>query len=205
MSLLRSRTVRILTLALTVAAAAAACTPAANGLPTASGLPTALPGASAAAPAAAAAGPSEAVASGAVPSGASTDPAQAWPAFAACLRAHGANVADPVLDKNGDPQWAGEIKQFMTEPVRAACQPIIAGLEGQKDGRNRPAFTLESELAFAACIREHGFPTWPDPVSTTDAGRMPEGFDKQDPAVFAALEACNSVLVEMTASPSPAL
>jgi hypothetical protein len=140
-----------------------------------------------------------------VSSGASTDPAQAWPAFAACLRAHGANVADPVLDKNGDPQWAGEIKQFMTEPVRAACQPIIAGLEGQKDGRNRPAFTLESELAFAACIREHGFPTWPDPVSTTDAGRMPEGFDKQDPAVFAALEACNWVLVEMTASPSPAL
>ena len=76
-------------------------------------------------------------------------PASAWPAFAACLRAHGANVADPVLDKNGDPQWAGEIKQFMTESVRAACQPIIAALEGQKGGRNRPTFTLESELAFA--------------------------------------------------------
>ena len=52
---------------------------------------------------------------------------------------------------------------------------------------------------------KHGFPTWPDPISTTDAGRMPEGFDKADPAVLAALNACESILVETTASPSPGL
>ncbi len=72
-------------------------------------------------------------------------------------------------------------------------------------GRNRPTFTFESELANAACMRTHGFPTWPDPISTTDAGSMPEGFDKADPAVRAALIACESVLVETTASPSPGL
>ena len=32
---------------------------------------------------------------------------------------------------------------------------------------------------------------------------MPEGFDKQDPAVFAALDACNMSCCETTASPSP--
>ena len=196
MPLLRSRRVRILTLALSLAAATGACGATANGLP------TALPGESGVASSAAAAAADP---SGADPSGASTDPAVAWPAFAACLRAHGATVADPVLDKNGDPQWAGEIKQYMTAPVQAACQPILAGLEGKGDKPNRPTFTLESELAFAACIREHGFPTWPDPISTTDAGRMPEGFNKEDPAVFAALDACNHVLVESTASPSPGL
>jgi hypothetical protein len=194
MPLLRSRTVRILVLALSLGAATAACDQAANALP------TALPGVNGPAPSAAAAEPS-----GALPSGALTDPAEAWPAFAACLRAHGANVADPVLDRNGDPQWAGEIKQYMTAPVQAACQPILAALESQGDKPNRPTFTFESELAFAGCMREHGFPTWPDPISTTDAGSMPEGFNKEDPAVFAALDACNHVLVETAASPSPGL
>jgi hypothetical protein len=194
MPLVRSRTLRILTLALTLAAATAACGAAANGLP------TPLSGESGTAPSAVAPDPS-----GPDASSASTDPAVAWPAFAACLRAHGANIADPILDRNGDPQWAGEIKQYMTKPVQEACQPILAALESQGDKPNRPTFTLESELAFAACIREHGFPTWPDPISTTDAGRMPDGFNKEDPAVFAALDACNHVLVEGTASPSPGL
>jgi len=193
MSPMRSRTVRILTLALSLAAATVACGTAGNGLP------NALPSAGGPAPSGAEASP------GADGSGALTDPAEVWPAFAACLRAHGANIADPVLDKNGDPQWAGEIKQYMTEPVRAACQPILAGLEGQSDKPNRATFTFESELANAACMRTHGFPTWPDPISTTDTGSMPEGFDKADPAVRAALIACESVLVETTASPSPGL
>src|SRR6478672_4804606 len=110
MSPMRARTVRILTLALSLAAATVACGTAGNGLP------NALPSAG-----------------GPAPSGAEASPG-----------AHGANSADPVLDKNGDPQWAGEIKQYMTEPVRAACQPILAGLEGQSDKPNRATFTFES-------------------------------------------------------------
>ena len=149
MPLLRSRTVRILTLALSLAAATAACGPAANALP------TALPGAGGSCPVRRRVPTRPAP----LPSGALTDPAEAWPAFAACLRAHGANIADPVLDKNGDPQWAGEIKQYMTEPVRAACQPILAATRRPgATSRNRATFTFESELANAACMRDARLP-----------------------------------------------
>ena len=51
------------------------------------------------------------------PSGAITDPAAAWPAFAglpACPRLR--TLPIPVIDPNGDPHWAeGEIKQDMTD------------------------------------------------------------------------------------------
>ena len=198
MSLPFLRSVGTLPLVLGLAAVIAACSPTANALPTA--LPAAGESAQPSAIGSGGADPS-----GAPPSGASSDPLVAWPAFAACLRAHGANVADPVLDANGDPQWGDDLKQLLTEPLRAACSPIIEAVSegGKLDGRIRPTYSIESELAHAACMRSHGLPTWPDPTSTSHAGTMPEGFDKADPTVLAGLIACEPLLVEMAASPSP--
>jgi len=200
MPLFRSRMLRSLMLALGVAALTGGCNSAANALP------TALPGVGeSAAPGADASGVANP--SGALPSGAITDPAEAWPAFAACLRAHGANVADPEVDQNGDPHWGDDLKRYMTEPIHAACKDIIAAIdEGgtSKGGRVRPAFSYDSQLAHAECMRSHGFPTWPDPDANSDGWSMPEGFDKADPKVLAGLIACEPLLDEATASPSPA-
>ena len=179
-----------------LAATAAACSPASNALPTA--LPAAQPSAQAIA------GPAAGAAS-ALPSGALTDPGQAWPAFAACLRAHGAEIADPEVDDNGDPVWADPdaLKAGMTPQIQAACGPIVALIRQAGSGRSRATYTYESELANAACMRQRGVPDWPDPDPNL-AGGMPEGFDKADPTVYAALVACEHVLVEAAASPSPA-
>jgi hypothetical protein len=195
-----SRRIRILTLALSIAGAGAACDPAANALPTT--LPAVGASADAGNDASGTGDPS-----GALPSGAITDPAVAWPAFASCLRAHGANVADPEVDANGDPHWGDDLKQSITDQIRAGCEGIIAAVdEGGtlKGGRVRPVYSYESELAQAACMRTHGLPTWPDP-DPDSAGSMPEGFDKEDQTVLSALIACESLLVESTASPSPGL
>jgi hypothetical protein len=196
MSLPTSLFVRRVALSLAFIAAVAACASPSTGLP------TAAPVSGGAAPPAAASGDPAAV-----PSGALTDPAQAWPAFAACLRAHGLNVPDPDIDENGDPIWSNDVdlKKDISEPARRACNPIIAAIRESGPKRPRATYTFESLVAHAACMRGHGVPTWPDPDPNDLQAGMPEGFDKRDPIVYPALVACESKLVETTASPSPSL
>jgi hypothetical protein len=187
-------------------ATAAACSPTANALPTAlpeaAGSAAPKPNASGLAPVAAA--------SGAVPSGAITDPAVAWPAFAACLRAHGLDVADPEVDDNDDPVWTSgvDLKRLITDQMLDDCGPIVAAVNdsgGRGKDHARPSFSFDSLVAHATCMREHGLTEWPDPdPDVLDAG-MPAGFDKTDTNVLAALIACENLLVEATASPSPGL
>jgi hypothetical protein len=196
MSRLAPRTVRNLILALTLVGGAAACTPTANALPTAP--PGAAGSAQTGADASAGTGSP-------LPSGAITDPAVAWPAFAACLRSHGVQIEDPALDANGDPSWTTDIKKVITEPASADCGRIIAGVISAGDAEQRPrrSFSFDSLVAQATCMREHGLTDWPDPDPNDLAAGMPPGYDKADSAVRAALIACEHLLVETTASPSP--
>jgi hypothetical protein len=191
---------RTLVPALTLVVLAAACGPTANALP------TALPAVEGSAPVGAAA---SGAAGSPIASGAITDPAQAWPAFAACLRSHGLQIADPELDANGNPTWTtpDDLKKLITEPIRADCGPIIAALteSGPTKNESRPSFSFDSLVAHATCMREHGLTEWPDPNPDELDGGMPPGYDKTDPTVLAALIACESRLIETTASPSPAL
>jgi hypothetical protein len=53
-------------------------------------------------------------------------------------------------------------------------------------------------------MRDHGLADWPDPDANDLEGGMPPGYDKADPTVYAGLVACERLLVETTASPSPA-
>jgi hypothetical protein len=184
-------------LTLTLAAVTVAC--GADG----SSVPNGLPVADGSAPPVAAASGD---AGSPLPSGAITDPLVAWPAFAACLRAHGLQIADPQVDANGDPHWGDDLKRLITDTVREACNPIIAAIdEGGtlKGGRPRHTYSFDSEVAHAACMREHGFPDWPDPNPNEERGVMPPGFDKADAAVRAGLIACEPLLVETSPSPSP--
>lgn len=58
---------------------------------------------------------------------ASADPRSAALQYAACMRAHGANVPDPTFDQNGKPQWpSGTDVKGAGNPVAAqACLPIL--------------------------------------------------------------------------------
>jgi hypothetical protein len=177
-----------------LAAIAAACAPASAQLPTAAA-PSAVPGASASSASAGSPGPA--------PSGVSADPAVAWPAFAACLRAHGADVPDPQIDSDGNPRFPAnlDIKAILVaQPTtQQDCAPLLALVTETKGGSSH-SYSFESLLAHAACLREHGLPDYPDPNPNEEA-RLAPGYDKADPNVNAALVACQHVLVEGPASP----
>jgi len=86
--------------------------------------------------------------------------------FANCLRSNGvANYPDP--SSNGRPQSLNQVNANSPTFLRAygACRkyaPI-----GERGGPPPPsAAQLRFALAFAQCMRTHGFPQFPDPLAT---------------------------------------
>jgi hypothetical protein len=50
-------------------------------------------------------------------------------------------------------------------------------------------------LRFAACIRAHGYPSYPDPQFPAGGGvtqQQPSGIDQNSPQFRAAVKACNA-------------
>ncbi|HEY4754384.1 MAG TPA: hypothetical protein VIH37_13960 [Candidatus Limnocylindrales bacterium] len=125
----------------------------------------------------------------------------AWPAFAACLRAHGLQVPDPVLDSQGQPNFGSlDLKSMITPAIATDCQPIVAGFRATKGLTN---YSFQSLVAHAACLRQHGLSNYPDPDPNASEQHLAPGFDKSDPTVNRALVACHALLVEVSASASP--
>jgi hypothetical protein len=99
---------------------------------------------------------------------AAESPVAGAPRFANCMRAKGVtNYPDP--SNNGRPQ---SLKQFdASSPtfLRAyqSCHKYVPVGEG--GGPPPPsAAQLRFALAFAQCIRKHGFPQFPDPIATAE-------------------------------------
>jgi hypothetical protein len=189
-------------LVLTSLLALAGCAGLTAGLPTAA-LPIAAPAGASASPATVATNSGE---SGPSPVGSasapSNDPAIAWPAFAACLRAHGIDVADPTIDDQGQPQFAPgvDLSSQVTSAIQAACGPIIAAVTATKVGKT---YAFDSLVAHAACLRQHGLPNYPDPDPNAAMQRLAPGYSKSDRTVNAALVACGPLLVQTSPSASP--
>jgi ABC-type phosphate transport system substrate-binding protein len=159
-----------------VALLLAACGGASGGLPTAGGVGSAAP---------------PRASSG---SGGSTDPAEAWSAWAACLRSQGLAVADPSIDPHGAPQFAPglDLEHLVTPAMHTACDPLIQSVTANKGSGS--TYTFDSLVAFAGCLRQHGLPNYPDPDPNAPQGLAP-GYDKADPTVTAAIDACHDLLV----------
>lgn len=127
-------------------------------------------------------------------SGGSTDPTAAWSAWAGCLRGHGLAVADPSIDRQGQPHFASGVNldQLVTTAMHTACDPLIQAVTASKGGGS--TYTFDSLVAFAGCLRQHGLPDYPDPDPNEPQGLAP-GYDKAAPNVSAAIDACHDVLV----------
>lgn len=131
-------------------------------------------------------------------------------AFAECLRDEGLDVPDPEFDGEGGLNFsfgqefrrgAGEdgAGAGPSEEFQAALEVCGELLEGVGQRFERPDITeIEDDLlAFAECMRDNGV-DMADPDLSGGAGG-PAGaiffdFDVSDPAVEAALEACQSEL-----------
>ncbi|WP_152362263.1 hypothetical protein [Microlunatus speluncae] len=167
----------------------AACTP---GTDTSGGIPTAGPPSSSQPPSGAPGSESpgtEAPDSEAPESPKESQSPDAY-AYAACMRDHGIDMADP------DPQTGLPTVGDGVDPESAAfkeahqaCGDLLpGGIRGQSDDTG-----IDSYLEFAKCMRENGMPDFPDPQPGSGQGMFP-GTDRNDPAFGKASEACQHIL-----------
>jgi hypothetical protein len=133
---------------------------------------------------------------------ASSPPAGVSPAlaFARCVRANG--VPDyPDPDRGGsEPASAKQIAasnpQFPAAQV--ACVHLLPN--GGQPTSGQALADQRNAVRFAGCMRSHGVPNWPDPIS--DGGRVQfdvfggsvPGLDPNSPQVMAAVQQCQSLL-----------
>lgn len=108
------------------------------------------------------------------------DREEALLAYAQCMRDNGIDMDDPTSgDRGGRISGLGggrrQIDRF-GEEFRAAqevCSPFIAAARPDLDPAAEQE-RLEQQLLLAQCIREAGYPTYPDPVIGSD-GRLQRG------------------------------
>jgi hypothetical protein len=122
--------------------------------------------------------------------------------YAQCLRTHGiADFPDPVV-ADGRLGWrttgGTNPKQLLdnNKPARDACGPILDRLP--PSANKRPSYSPEEMrdlLHYAQCMRQHGYPDWPDPQADgtfqLPASVKAEG---KSPRRIAAGQACDQYL-----------
>ncbi len=119
--------------------------------------------------------------------------------FTDCMRSHG---VPSLPDPTSDPHAFKEALDPATEQSPAfgsamtACHHLLPG--GGSHSQPTPPSPAQTAalLAFARCLRGHGFPRFPDPSSTGDITHemlASAGINLQQPEVVQAADACTSV------------
>jgi hypothetical protein len=119
----------------------------------------------------------------------------AWRAAVGCARRHGMpRVPDPVVGADGQITVPGYTKADLTPAVLSACAAQIRSISST--GSTHPiesASDIQALLRYAACMRTHGLPRFPDPnergefhVKSADAGTLVQN--------SRASAACNSLM-----------
>jgi hypothetical protein len=145
--------------------------------------------------------PSSASVSGAA-AGAKGGPGEAAYQFSACMRNHGVNnFPDPKVKTSAgstsviigiNPSISG---QPTFKSAQQACQHILPKPGSSGADHNSPA-RVQALIAFARCLRTHGFPNFPDPNANGDLSEetiAKAGINLQTPALLTAGRRCASV------------
>jgi hypothetical protein len=122
--------------------------------------------------------------------------------FSACMRTHGVtNFQDPRVRTTGNQiQVAIHVDPAITgspnfKSAQRACSHLLPeGGNGPSPAQQRGR--AEAILAFAKCMRHHGFPKFPDPTGQgqlTPAMLSQAGIDLHQPAIRPAAYACVEV------------
>jgi hypothetical protein len=125
---------------------------------------------------------------------------QAMVEFSACMRSHGVvNFPDPssprafktALDPNSQ---EAQSPQFHAGAV--ACHHLLPAGGTSSESPARTHAQVAAALAFAHCMRSHGFRSFPDPTSSGDLSHAMlanAGINVHQPAATQAADACTSV------------
>jgi hypothetical protein len=119
--------------------------------------------------------------------------------FTSCMRSHG---VPSLPDPTSEPHAFKEALDPATEQSPAfgsaitACHDLLPGASSHSQPTPPSPAQTAALLAFARCLRGHGFPRFPDPSSTGDITHemlANAGINLQQPEVVQAADACTSV------------
>jgi hypothetical protein len=116
--------------------------------------------------------------------------------FSDCMRSHGmSDFPDPTTAPR-EYKNAFETKSPAFHGAETACRHFLPG-GGVHSNTSPPGpAQIAAELAFARCLRGHGFPSFPDPTSSgqlTHEMLASAGISLHQPAVIQAADTCVSV------------
>ena len=115
-------------------------------------------------------------------------------AYSNCIRSHGVqNFPDPTISQ-GIPKDKSWISNTKMPSASKACQHLMpAGGLGPPKSTPQTATRLAAARSFARCMRDRGFPDFPDPTiqgQLTAAMVSATGIDLHEPALLHAGLAC---------------
>ena len=123
--------------------------------------------------------------------------------YSACMRSHGVSgFPDPVVKVNGNSVAVGiHITPALTnspsfKSAQSTCQHILGSPKGQGPSPAQQQARTRAMVAFAQCLRTHGFPHFPDPTAQGQLSLQmvtAAGIDLHTPALLTAGKACASV------------
>jgi hypothetical protein len=118
-------------------------------------------------------------------------------AFSACMRKHGVpNFPDPTAVRGGYSLTIGSENGIdPSSPQFKRAQEVCKKLlpNGGTTSPQERAKQLQQALKYAACIRAHGMPDYPDPKATSDGG-IELGEAPDSPQFKTAQKACQQLL-----------
>jgi hypothetical protein len=116
--------------------------------------------------------------------------------FASCMHSHGVNgLPSPVSSPAAFKQSFTTTTPVYTQAM-GVCQRLVPGQQNSSDGGTHNRKQIAGMLAFARCVRNHGFTRFPDPTSTGELNHQmlaQAGIDLHQPAVVRAADACTNV------------
>lgn len=116
--------------------------------------------------------------------------------FVSCLRSHHVtNVPDPTASsgRGFKDVMASALQTPAGQAAYTACHHLLPGGGPSSESPAQPRAQTAALLAFARCLRSHGFTRFPDPTSSgqlTHQMVVNAGINLQQPAVLQAGDAC---------------
>lgn len=112
------------------------------------------------------------------------------------MRTHGVpNIPDPTTSPR-EFKNAFNTQSPAFQSAESACRHLLPGGGPRSQSEAHSRAQIAAVLAFARCLRSHGFPNFPDPTSSgelTHEMLANAGINLHQPAVLPAADACVSV------------
>ena len=115
--------------------------------------------------------------------------------FAQCMRAHGVAIPDPTVAPRAFKN-AVSAQSPAVQSADSVCGHLLPAGRPANQTTAPTRAQINALLAFAGCLRSHGFPSFPDPTRSgelTHEMLARAGIDLHQPAVVQAADTCASV------------